>query len=182
MLPGHLLQQVHSVLWEGRTVTTYAGPQPRLPLAFKAYVCVRVCVCMCVFRGCEIQPTVCPFAEDKDIPVALLHLISGIPRDSWSGHVHTGPANSTAGFLSCRVRGMGLKTGVFRGTWVAQLVKRPTLDIGSCHDLTVCEIEPRIGLCTDSIGFCLPLSLSLPHPLLAYSLSLSLSLSLSQNK
>ena len=137
-------------------------------------VCVRVYVCMRVLRGCEIQPTVCPFAEDKDIPVALLHLISGIPRDSWSGHVHTGPANSTAGFLSCRVRGMGLKTGVFRGTWVAQLVKRPTLDIGSCHDLTVCEIEPCIGLCTDSIGFCLSLSLC-PTPCL-HTLSLSLSL------
>ena len=28
---------------------------------------------------------------------------------------------------------------------MAQSVKRPTLDFGSGHDLTVCEFEPRIG-------------------------------------
>ena len=39
------------------------------------------------------------------------------------------------------------KTG---GTWVAQSVECPTLDSGSGHDLTVCEFEPRIGLCADS--------------------------------
>ena len=31
-------------------------------------------------------------------------------------------------------------------TWVAQLVKRLVLDLGSGHDLTVCEFEPRVGL------------------------------------
>ena len=36
------------------------------------------------------------------------------------------------------------------GVWVAQLVKRPTLDFGSGYNLTVCELEPRIGLCADS--------------------------------
>ena len=30
-------------------------------------------------------------------------------------------------------------------------VKRQTLDFGSGHDLTVCEIEPHIGLCADSV-------------------------------
>ena len=34
--------------------------------------------------------------------------------------------------------------------WVARSVKPLTLDFGSGHDLTVCESEPRIGLCTDS--------------------------------
>ena len=29
---------------------------------------------------------------------------------------------------------------------MAQLVKRPTLDLGSGHDLAVREIEPRVGL------------------------------------
>ena len=38
-----------------------------------------------------------------------------------------------------------------RGAWVAQLVKRLTPDFGSGHDLTVCEIEPRVGLCADSV-------------------------------
>ena len=52
-------------------------------------------------------------------------------------------------------------------------VKRLTLDFGSGHALVVLEIEPRVGLCTDSgayLGFSLSLSLSL-SPL---SLSLSL--------
>ena len=36
------------------------------------------------------------------------------------------------------------------GTWVAQLVKRPTLGFSSSHDLMVHEIEPCISLCADS--------------------------------
>ena len=32
---------------------------------------------------------------------------------------------------------------------MAQSVKRPTLDLGSGHDLTVHEIGPHVGLCTD---------------------------------
>ena len=51
------------------------------------------------------------------------------------------------------------------GAWVAQLVKCPTLDFGSGHDLRVHEIEPCIGLCTDS-----------PQPVFLF-LSLSVSLS-----
>ena len=38
-----------------------------------------------------------------------------------------------------------------RGTWVAQLVKHRTLDFGSGHDLMVHEMEPHLGLCTDSM-------------------------------
>ena len=52
------------------------------------------------------------------------------------------------------------------GTWVAQLVECPTLDLGSGHDLTVCGIEARVGLCADSEGpawdSLSPLSLPLP--------------------
>ena len=69
-----------------------------------------------------------------------------------------------------------------RGAWMAQWVKRPTLDFGSHHDLTVREFEPRVRLCAvtaepgwDSLSLSLSLCLSDP-PLL------SLSLSLSQNK
>ena len=29
-------------------------------------------------------------------------------------------------------------------------VKRQTLDLGSGHDLVICEIKPRAGLCADS--------------------------------
>ena len=37
-----------------------------------------------------------------------------------------------------------------RGTWVAPSVMRPTLDVSSDHDLPVCGIEPRVGLCADT--------------------------------
>ena len=33
----------------------------------------------------------------------------------------------------------------FRGAWVAQSVKHPTLDFGSAHDLRVPEIKPPSG-------------------------------------
>ena len=33
------------------------------------------------------------------------------------------------------------------GTWVAQLVKRPTLGFGSGHDLMLCVFKSHVGLC-----------------------------------
>ena len=60
-----------------------------------------------------------------------------------------------------------------RGAWVAQLVKRLTLDFSSSHDLMVHGIEPYVGLYDDSME---PAWDSLPHPgpsRLTYSLSLS---------
>ena len=39
---------------------------------------------------------------------------------------------------------------MYRGTWVAQLVKHLTLDFSSGHDFTVHEIEPQVGLCPDN--------------------------------
>ena len=36
------------------------------------------------------------------------------------------------------------------GTWVAQSVEHPTLDFSSGCDLTVREVELRVGLCVDS--------------------------------
>ena len=56
---------------------------------------------------------------------------------------------------------------------MAQSAKRPTLDFGSGHDLMVCEFEPYVGLCADSVGPAwgsLSSSLSLPFPLLMLSL------------
>ena len=64
------------------------------------------------------------------------------------------------------------------GTWVAQSVKRPTLDFGSGNDLTICEFEPHMGLQADSAESAWD-SLSL---FLSLSLSLPLPCSLSQNK
>ena len=58
---------------------------------------------------------------------------------------------------------------------MAQLIKRLTLDVGSGHDLMVCEFEPHIGLCADSeepARDSLSPSLSAPKPL-ALSASLS---------
>ena len=50
-----------------------------------------------------------------------------------------------------------------QGTWVVQLVKRLTLDLGSGHDLMVCESEPRVRLhasCAESAWDSLSPSLS----------------------
>ena len=61
------------------------------------------------------------------------------------------------------------------GTWVAQLVKLLTLGFSSGRDLVVLEIEPDVGLCTDSTEPAwdsLPPSLSAPPPV---SLSLKIS-------
>ena len=41
-----------------------------------------------------------------------------------------------------------------RGAWAAQSAERPTLDVSSGHELTVWEIEPRVGLCADSPSLC----------------------------
>ena len=59
------------------------------------------------------------------------------------------------------------------GTWLAQSVKHPTLDISSGHDLMVCEIEPHIEPCWQHgafLGFSASFSVPLP---LTRSLSLS---------
>ena len=42
------------------------------------------------------------------------------------------------------------------------MIKCPTLDFGSGHDLTVHEFESLLGLCADSNRACLVFSLSLP--------------------
>ena len=34
---------------------------------------------------------------------------------------------------------------------MAQSVKRPIVDFSSGRDLTICEIEPHVGLCADSV-------------------------------
>ena len=62
------------------------------------------------------------------------------------------------------------------GLRVAQSVKRLTLDLGSGHDLTVREFEPRVGLCADSAEPAWDsLSLSLCPSSLVHVLSFSLS-------
>ena len=68
-----------------------------------------------------------------------------------------------------------LRTKLPWGAWGAQLVKHPTPQLGSGHDLMVCKFEPYVGLCTDGVepawdslspSLCAPpqltLSLSLP--------------------
>ena len=67
---------------------------------------------------------------------------------------------------------------VLRGAWVAQLVKCPTLDFCSGHDLTVGGIEPHDGLCADSAE---PAWDSL-SPFISAPPPFPLALSLSQNK
>ena len=61
----------------------------------------------------------------------------------------------------------------FQGAWVAQSVRHPILDFSSGHDPMVCEIEPLIRVCIDSVepawDSLFP-SLPLPH---SRSLSIS---------
>ena len=65
---------------------------------------------------------------------------------------------------------------------MAQLIKCPTLDLSSGHDLMVCEIEPHLRLCADSVEPAWDfLSPSPPTPHRARALSLALSLSLKIN-
>ena len=66
------------------------------------------------------------------------------------------------------------QTNKGKGTWVAQLVKYPTLDFSSGHDLTVHEIKLHIRLFAVSTDLASdPLSHSLSAlPPLAFSLSL----------
>ena len=45
--------------------------------------------------------------------------------------------------------------------WVTQSVKHQTLGFGLNHDLMVCEFEPHIGLCVDSVSLLGILSLPL---------------------
>ena len=49
-----------------------------------------------------------------------------------------------------RVSTRGQETEEKRGARVAESVKRPSLDFGSGHNLTVREFKPRTGLCPDS--------------------------------
>ena len=73
-----------------------------------------------------------------------------------------------------------------RGAWMAQSIKRPTLDFGSGHNLMVCEMERRVGFYTDSTARSLlgiSLSLSLPFTLcLSPTHTRSLSLNKSEKK
>ena len=71
----------------------------------------------------------------------------------------------TGNFVSTKGTG---RTSTYGGTWVAQSIKRLTLDLGSGHDLTVHGIQLYMGL-----GI-LSLPLSAP-PLHTCVLSLSLS-------
>ena len=65
---------------------------------------------------------------------------------------------------------------------MAQLVKHPTLDFGSGHDLAVCGFDPHVRLCTSSMkpawdSLSPSLSLSAPPPcmpMLSHSLSLKI--------
>ena len=59
------------------------------------------------------------------------------------------------------------------GAWVAQLVKRPTLDLCSGYDLTVLGFEPHIELCADGVEPAWDLSLLSAPPLLVLSLKIN---------
>ena len=83
-----------------------------------------------------------------------------------NSHLYSSAATNCYIFLRCSLL-PDVRMYVCWGTWVAQLVKHPTLNFSSGHDLRVCGFEPRIGLCADSAepawdSLSLPLSLPLP--------------------
>ena len=92
------------------------------------------------------------------------------------------PVGCGQGCVQLAVGTFSLRPTVFQtrrktwGAWGAQSVKPLTLDFSSGRDLAICELEPRVGLCTDSsepgarFGFCVSLSLCL-SPACALSLS-----------
>ena len=95
-------------------------------------------------------------------------LLPWLPPSAWAG-LRGVPAQEERPIIKIRIQPGW-------GTWVAQSVKHLTLDLGS--DFTVCETEPRVGLCADREepawdSLSPSLSLSLPC---SHSLSLSLSL------
>ena len=148
-----------------------------------------MCVCIIEHLLCAIPlPHVfLPLPQLNFIP-ASRNYFSFEGRGSWENGP-TGQATVTVfsdfpgGESKQRFSKQQIKKVKYRGSWVAQLVKRP--DFGSGYDLTVCEFEPRVGLCADSSGpgarfeSCVSLSLcSFPAHALSLSLSLSLSVSL----
>ena len=56
---------------------------------------------------------------------------------------------------------------------MAQLVKCLTLDFGSGQDLTVCEFEPYVGLCADSVEPAWDSFVFCPSPACALSLKIN---------
>ena len=94
---------------------------------------------------------------------------------SYDGNVHL------QSYFSENLTGCVSENAASQGAWVTQSVKHPTLDLGSGHDLTVCEFEPCVRHRADSVKPAWD-SLSLPS-LLSFSFSFSflfLSLSLSK--
>ena len=67
-------------------------------------------------------------------------MINQFPPSSFSGSRDLPPGCHPKSFLSPVLN-------YFRGTWAAQVVKRPTLDFGSGRDLMVREIEPPARSC-----------------------------------
>jgi len=67
----------------------------------------------------------------------------------WKTHIHALQAISQEVFLSNKeIPGRETTTKskmISWSTWVAQLVKRPTLDFGSGHDLRVVRSSPTSG-------------------------------------
>ena len=90
-------------------------------------------------------------------------------------HCQTFHSFQKSGKLYSYVKFPPLKYYQLKDAWVAQSVKRPTLGLGSSHDLTVREFETWVGFCTHSSEpalAALSLPLSAPPPL-ALSLCLS---------
>ena len=92
---------------------------------------------------------------------------------STEGTISTNAVSSVSGCNAGPCSRCSLKSGGSRGAWVALLVKRPTPDFSSGHDLTIhgsWDWAPRPALHWQH-GTCLGISLSLSLPLYPHSSS-----------
>ena len=96
--------------------------------------------------------------ETIKINLKMLQMYNITSLERWEKTANQSENSSLTGYCKakdkknihkpCTLRGKFVphkSTGCW-GTWVAQSVKHPTLDLSSGHDLTVCEFEHRVGL------------------------------------
>ena len=98
----------------------------------------------------SVKPLTLDFVSGHDLTVRGIEPHVGLCSDrvepAWDLLPLSLPPSAHA--LS-RCQNKHLKKCMFWGTWLAQLIKHPTPDFSSGHDLTVREIKLCVRLCAD---------------------------------
>ena len=80
------------------------------------------------------------------LPVSLVYILLPWPRSSYQCDMTEPRAGKRWAIAQ-----LPIIFPPYRGTWVAQLVKHPTLNFSSSHNFMVREFEPHLRLCADSV-------------------------------